>query len=85
MGRYCAVTKETGGYCGLSIPTKLILKFSSYRDVFRGGSESTGKVVDLSSGPQHSCEKLGVVLDSYTPSTGEAETGRSLGLAGQPV
>lgn len=58
MGQCYAVTKVIGGCYGLSIPTKHMGKFSPHREVFRGGTGGTEKVVDLSSGPQLPCQKL---------------------------
>ena len=34
-------------------------------------------------GPQHPCKKLGTSAGTCKPSTGEARTGRFLGLVGQ--
>lgn len=39
----------------------------------------------LSPEPQNTHKQLGLVLNIYTPSTQEAEIGRSLEFTGQPV
>lgn len=40
---------------------------------------------DLNSIPNVHVKKLGMMVDACNPGTGEAETGGSLGLLGQPV
>lgn len=78
---YRQMTKAIGGCCCLSIHTKLVLKFSPHREVFRGGAGDPGEVVDLSSGPQPELShiKSWVRLSALIiPVLQEAETGGSL-------
>ena len=72
------------GTCVLSQDLVKIAKVEGWRDGSLGEALAV-QVQRCELDPQKYGEKSGMVAYARNPSTGEAETGGSLGLTGQPV